>query len=298
MSIPKGVSKHGSRLYIESGGKNDLTVSKGGFASGGVDRPAIVLPGNVDMAVLWDDFHGDTGQLVSERGWNYVTGDTGQNEGLAAGQTGFTQTTNGVFRIGLSHSIAAGAQAPANGAVLTNGLQWKADGSGAGEGRLRMSARVKLSQYDLARSDTGKACVFVGFTDVASTVEIPIYDTGAGVISTATDAVGFILGSRADTGWAAAAVNNNTDATVVVVDTGVEQNVWDVLEVEIHQGQGDTGGTATFWVNGQPKGSISSPIGTDVALTPVVAAFMEDSGQGVNIDIDYINVAAPRDTGE
>lgn len=297
MSIPKGASKHGSKLYVETGGKNDLVVAKGGYASGGVDRPAVVLPGNVDMAVLWDDFHGDTGQLVSERGWNYVTGDTGQSEGPSA--TGFVALANGVFRIGLSATVTAGSQAPAQGAVLTNGLQWKVDGPGAGEGRLRMSARVKLSQYDLTRSDTGKACVFVGFTDVASTVEIPIYDTGGlAVVSTATDAVGFICGSRTDTGWSAIAVNAGTDRAPVVVDTGLEQNVWDVLEVEIHQGQGDTGGTATFWVNGEPKGTIASPIGTNVALTPVVAAFIEDSGQPVNIDVDYINVAAPRDTGQ
>src|SRR5688572_1297354 len=113
MTIPKQVPLHGRRAYISP--QNDL-VSRGAVATGGEDKPTIVLPGSQDTVAIWDDFLGD---VVADE-WAFVSGDTGIP--AAALTTG----TNGLYRISGSETQAVVNTA---NAALTQGLfkNWKAD---------------------------------------------------------------------------------------------------------------------------------------------------------------------------
>jgi hypothetical protein len=264
---------------------DDQVVGQAGFVAGGDGKPAIVLPGAPDTVAYFDDFLGD---LVRDE-WNYVEGDTGSSGAIQA-------ATNGVFRLLGSSTDAA---APASVRALNSGaLNWKADqGPGRYSGRLRMGARLKLES---ASRSAKRQSVFVGFTDI-TTAEMPAYDTGAGVLSPAADMVGFLFGARADTGWSGVAVKSTAgdsgDQLVVLgASYGPTSNVYTTVEVELTRGISDTGGKATFFIDGVARGSINSPVNSAVAMTPVVATFDEDTGARF-VDIDWINVSAPRDTG-
>lgn len=284
VSMLKGV--HRRALGIS---KDDQVMAPSGFVAGGDGKPAIVGPAP-DTVAYFEDFLGDTvaGEL------NYFEGDTGASGTLLAG-------TNGIFRILLS---ASGAMTPAGGAGLNMGaLNWKANqGYGRGAGRLRMGARVRLPKVVSHGVDTGIGSVFVGFTDTTA-AEFPIYDTGAaaGPISPAADAVGFLWGARADTGWTAVSAKSTAgDSGDQQALTGVVpvQGKWTTLEVEISRGISDTGGQAVFYIDGVPRARINSPVKSDVALTPVIAICGLQANANTNlVDIDYIAVSAPRDSG-
>ena len=294
MTGTKQVSIHGKRVYVSP---HDEVVARGGLASGGDDKPLINVPGSDAVVSMFEDFlDADTGMLGldGENGWVKL-GDTG-------GTITFPVTTNGIARLTVTGN---GVAAIASATQLSHQLRWKMhQGSGnsaTGRVPLRMGARVKMSGHQ----DTGgRVNAFIGFTDVA-TIEHPIRDTGAGPVSPANDAVGFTIGEKAtqDTGnykynWNGAAVNATVVATSVTLDTGPTVNVWDVLEVELHSGISDTGGTATFYVNGVAQGTIASPVTGTVAMTPTVSIFSADTGGEQIIDVDWISVSGPRDTGE
>jgi hypothetical protein len=284
MTGTKQVSLHGVRAFLTP---EDYLVGRGAIAAGGSDKPMIVLPGSPDMVAVFDDFLGD---LVGDE-WNYVEGDTGSSGAIQAG-------TNGVFRLLGSVSDAAAPSAVRQ--INSGALNWKANqGSGNVPTRLRMGARLKIESTSRSAQ---RQSVFIGFTDV-TTAEMPIYDTGgaAGPISAAADAVGFMFGARADTGWSAVSAKSTAgdsgDQLVVLgASYGPSSNVYSVVEVELTRGSSDTGGKATFFVNGIPRGTINSPVNSAVALTPTIACFDEDTGARF-VDIDWINVAATRDTG-
>lgn len=293
MTVIRQKSIHGRKLYITP---DDQVVAKNSYVTGGDGKPSIVLPGSPDTTVIFDDFHGD---LLSDE-WNIIDGDTG---GTASSVV--VAGTNGILRLDLGSSPYADT---GKGQGINSALSWKGNqGSGPTDTKngLRFGARLKMSGYN----DTGRRLnVFAGFTDQVTGVESPIHDSGSGIETNASNAVGFFYGSGADTGWSAMAVNGNADLAVVSLDTTRQalrggagstnnSNVYDTLEFVVHHGSGDTGGTATFYVNGISKGSISAPIAMNIALTPVIYAWAQDTGGGQVVDIDWINISAPRDTG-
>ena len=290
-------------------------IATKGFVAGGDGKPAIVLPAP-DIVAFFDDFLTDaSGFGMSDTGLHTMTindtgiagqffysktGDTGIKGGLVAG-------TNGVYRITSSETVGTATADASSRGIVGKQLAWKANqGPGPQSGRLRMSARVKMSAYPTASSGD-LAGMFVGFTDSGGH-ELPAYDTGrtgdsgASAVVVASDLVGFLWGSRGDTGFrgisntsGSGGTNDSGAQQVTLTTTAPTDNKWVTLEVEIHRGISDTGGTATFYIDGQPKGSISSPINLANALTPCV--YFNDTGGAVNFDIDWINVSAPRDTG-
>lgn len=282
MSITKQVSLHGKRAFVS---KEDLLVGRSGLASGGDDTPSVVIPGSARYTAVFEDFLGDTG-AVTPAGWKNIETDTG-----AGSASGLMLGTNGVFR--LYKTAGVGTAGPGEGQALVGELQWKANqGKGANSGDLRLAARVKLESV----SRTAKRIhFFAGFSDTVAR-EHPIFDTGAGVQSNATDAVGFMFSPGGDTGWSAVAVDGDTDRTAVALDTGVAANVYDELELHLHRGEGDTGGTASFYINGVSVGQIDNPVNASTALAPYFSMWQQDTG-GEYADIDFVAVSAPRDTG-
>lgn len=284
ISILKGI--HRRMLGIS---QDDQVVARSGFVAGGEDRPAIVLPGSPDHVAVFDDFLGD---LVGDE-WAFVEGDTGYTGAI---QTG----TNGVFRILGSETQAVAPDTAA--AALTGGLvkNWKANQGGPKAGRLRLTARVKLEVVSRT-AEAGRTHMFVGFSDSGG-AEMPAYDTGAGIITAAADAVGFLFSPGGDTGWtlvgAKSTAGDSGDQSVVAgASYGPSANTYTTLEVEVRSGNSDTGGAAHFWIDGKKVGRIDSPVGSAIAMTPWIGGFIQDTGAAQFIDIDYVAVSAPRDTG-
>jgi hypothetical protein len=287
MSILKGLHR---RVFGIA--HNDMILSRHGYVSGGEDKPAIVLPGVHDTVALFDDFLGD---LVADE-WAYVESDTGYSGVLAT-------ATNGIFRI--TGSETQGVTSEAAGA-LTQGLfkNWKANSGGPKNGRLRLTARVKVGTISQT-AEGGRPHVFVGFSDSGG-AEFPAYDTGAGVISPAADMAGFYYSASpasGSTAWKLVSVKSTAgDSGDQLVDAASSyaptSNVYQTLEMEIRSGNSDTGGRAHFWIDGKKVGTIDSPVGSAIALTPWIGMWCQDTGFANTLDIDYVAISAPRDTGE
>lgn len=273
MSVLKGI--HRRMLGIT---KDDQVIARSGFVAGGSDRPAVVFPGP-DTVALMEDFIGysDTGVTTRYNDiWAVGFTDTGQ----ALPASGVTPLTNGVFRM---TSSATSAQTPEGGVQSLNGaLNWKAN-----QGRLRMSARLKIATL------AGNS-VFVGLADTGGT-EMPAYDTGGGIITPAADYVGFICsgeGGSTQQAWRGVSGKAGTDQSATLSVTPVA-NVYNTLEVEVDA----SGNNAKFYVDGILKGHIQSDAVTaTVALAPGVWRANTD-GAANAVDIDWINVSAARDTG-
>jgi hypothetical protein len=310
MSITKLKSIFGRSLFL---GPKNVTVAKDGFAIGGDHNKygTIVYPGPNHVA-LFDDFMGDTGRSANMRAntdstWAVIEGDTGNDTGT---NVYITPGTSGICRSIISTTNSHTGPSPGRegfgAGIVSRSLSWKANQGSIptdSKSSLRFATRLRFS----GATDTGRQInIWAGLTDT-NVLEAPVYDTGGAVITNATDAVGFWYSGGADTGWAAYSVNTGGTAQVVALDNTRQairsaggtnnQNQWDVLELEIHHGQGDTGGTATFWVNGVPQGTIDGPVAMNAALTPQIYQWCSDTGGGTILDIDWVNVSAPRDTG-
>lgn len=277
MTTPIRRSIHGAGLAGFT--DDDQFAAKGGFVAGGANEPSIAFPSN-DIVAFFDDFLGD---VVADE-WNYIEGDTGHSGALQAG-------TNGVYRLQGSSTAAA---APGSVFGLNRGaLNWKADqGPGGAVKRLHLTCRLKP---EVVNRTAKRLSMFVGFTDTVA-AEMPIYDTGAGVQSAATDAVGFMLGARADTGWSLVAVDTDVDATPVASGVAPVSNTYSTLEVVVLHNPATSETVAKFYIDGKGVGQIVNPITETVALTPVVAVMQEDTG-GRYVDVDFLGVSAKRDTG-
>lgn len=269
----KQVSLHGRKVYLSP---NDTLVARGQVGTGGEDKPRVLLPGSNDTVSLFDDFLGDTGEFD----WTSVSGDTGTATDDAVG---VVTGTNGVARVATS---ASAVLAPSAVVGMGHHLmkQWKAN-----QGNLRYAARVKIGT--LAGTHA-----FFGFSDSGG-AEMPAYDTGAGVITHAADCVGFLYSaSGQNTSWTAVSarsVGGDSGDQTDALDTTPTENVYDAIELWLDN---DSGQQAYFYVNGKLEGKIDQPVNPTVAMVPVVMAFTQ-TGASKNIDVDYINVSANRDTG-
>lgn len=291
MGLTQQKSIHGRKAYIT---KDNQLVSMNGFASGGLGKPGIVLPGSVDTVAIFDDFIGDTGRPIrgnTDPHWRLVDGDTGTDTGS---DVHLTPGTSGILRIKLGDTPKADARMG-----ISSGLNWKGNqgaGPTTGKNGVRFGARFKAHWTN----DTGNNSInfWMGFTDTVDATEIPIIDTGGAVVSPAANAfgVGFASKGGGDTGLVAYAVNGNTERTPVPIDTGFAVGLYTTVEMELHHGQSDTGGTATFYVDGIPVGHISAPVAMNVALTPTILVW-GDTGGAQYMDVDWVNVSGPRDSG-
>jgi hypothetical protein len=269
---------------------DDQVLAPYGFVAGGDGKPAVVMPGAPDTTAIFDDFYASVGaDLLGDTGTAgqyFITrkGDTGTTGLITAG-------TNGVFRFTPSQSTTTTTVAGTTFGMVGPQLSWKPNqGPGAHSGRLRFGARIKKSIYT-----GGEHGVFVGFTDTTS-AEMPVFDTGGsadGAAATNAFGIGWNLGGS--TGWHGFAVDGDTLQSVQLTTVTPTDNTYVTLEAELHRSSSDTGGTVTFYVDGVPKGIISDPCNSSTALTPCIYGY--DTGGASLLDIDWVNVSAPRDTG-
>jgi hypothetical protein len=287
-------------IYGQKVGQNDdgSLLGVDGVATGGNGKPLVRAPSS-DHASMFDDFFpvniaADTANVGTY--FNY-------REGTDTGWTGLVSATlpHGVAIIKPDAVVLAGSAAPTHAAGIVGKAIWKA-GSGPGNtGNLRLVARVMLPT--VSRTSPNRQSAFIGFTDNTA-FEMPIYDTGAGAISAAADAVGFVLGARTDTGWNGYAVKSTAGDSgdqQVVLGKAPTSGRWTTLEIEVIRNTGDTGGRANFYVDGELRGSINSPVATDTPLAPAVYAMLEDtglSGTAGGIQVDFVGVSVTRDSGD
>lgn len=256
---------------------DDQVQAPFGVVAGGDGKPTIVLP-SPNTVAIFDDFLGD----LAAAEW-IIGGDTGQIAQSVVSGNSTTGFTNGVFRLTSSASVT---QTPAGAAQSINTPpHWKAN-----QGRLRFGARLKTGVL------AGNS-VFVGFTDTGG-AELGVFDTGAGIQTPADNYVGFIWsGEGGATQQAYRCVSGKAGTDQVGTPSSSitpTANVYDVLEVEL---PGVDGGTANFYVNGKPYAQIASnAVTATTALAGGVWRANTDAAADA-IDIDWINIAAARDTG-
>ena len=281
-NLIKQVSLHGRRLYLSV---SDKLVSKGAFASGGessIGRQggSVVLPGSPDTVALFDDFlASDTGQLG---GWSRVNADVDTGASNAVSRL---SVTNGVMRASFQGTPV---NSPAGVVGFTKYLtkNWKPN-----QGNLHFAARVKIPTLASVNA-------FVGLSDSGG-ADMPAYDTGdaGGIpITNMADGIGFMYSNLGSvTTWRAVTARSvATDSGDQTVNTGITPtaNTYDVLEFDMS----DSGNAAVFKVNGALVGRLEAPVEAKTALVPGVWVFGSDTGT-IQVDLDWINVSANRDTG-
>jgi hypothetical protein len=243
-------------------------VVPGGLVSG--DHGNQLAMPSPSKIVLFDDFIGDAiaDQWDTQEGTDSATSAPSI---LAGGIGGVLRLTTGDAGTGLAADMIQ----------VTQALQWQASNGG-----LAMQVRLKLSAITTCY-------VFVGFTDLAASLEAPIESAASAntLTSNATDAVGFMFDTRmTDDNWWLVGVANDVDATHQ--DTGVAPVAadYETLRVEV-----SAGGVATFFRNGLQVGTAMTgavTAGTD--LTPTLNASKTSVAASMTVDFDYVGVEMNR----
>jgi hypothetical protein len=207
--------------------------------------------------------------------WLFLEGtDTLATMSLLAGGIG------GVLRLGTGND---GSLAADIAQITQNSLMWQAESGG-----LVFQTRIKLSRITAAWA-------FVGFTDLASSVEAPIISaSSANTITTnASDAVGFMFDTNmsADTWWTVG-VKGNTDATHYNTTFAPVAAAYATFRIEV-----SAAGVATFFYNGNQVGtSMVGAITAATDLTPYVGVANLSGVAALTLDCDYVHVSMDRGT--
>jgi hypothetical protein len=260
-------SLSGRQAGFVNDGTRKRIISDGGM-SAGIAGNEIRMP-SPWTAAMFDDF---TGDVIADQ-WDYQEGtDSATAAGaiLAGGVGGILRLTTGDAGTGLAADMCQ----------ITQALQWK-----AANGNLCFQARAKLSAITTCY-------VFLGFTDLAASLEAPIESAGAAntLTTNAADAVGFMFDTRmtADTWWATG-VANNVDATAINTALAPVADTWATYRVEV-----STAGVATFFIDGVAVGRMSGAVTASVALTPTINVSKTSVAASMTMDIDYVHVSMSR----
>jgi hypothetical protein len=253
---------------------SDRLINVNGFRSGSHgNQMDYVSPYTV---IQLDDFMGDT---LNTFLWHNPT----KGSDAATVDFAVTQAVNGTA-VGVT-GAGAGASMAVNGILIDGGLDWKAN-----QGSLDMQVRLKTSAIT-------NLCLYVGFTDQVSTLEMPFTISGSTITSNTTDGCGFLFDTAATAAtWKLLGVANDVDATLqeavqstTTLTTAPVAATYTTLRVAVA-----TDGSATFFIDGKPVGiKMTGAVTATVALTPVVAAFTRSAASDT-VTIDYISVSGLR----
>lgn len=254
------------RLTGAMKGKSTL-VSRGGFTAG--ERGNAVVMGGPTTVALFDDFAGD---VIADQ-WNTLEGtDSATSDAaiLAGGIGGVLRLTTGDAGTGLAADMVQ----------VTQALQWQASNAG-----LVFQTRLKLSAITTCY-------VFVGFTDLATTLEAPIESAASAntLTSTATDAVGFMFDTRmTDDTWWLVGVVADTDAVHQNTGFAPVAAQYETLRIEL-----SSDGKATFFRNGLQVGTQMTALTAGADLTPTINVSKTSVAASMTADVDYVHVAMTR----
>lgn len=272
-------SIHGKQLGLDSKGR---VIAPKGLLSGD-DGNQISLDSPVRVSFT-DDFIGD---VIADQ-CNFVEGsDSATSDAaiLAGGIGGVVRFTTGDVT-----GVTAG-NVLSNVEQLNYALQWQAS-----NGDLVFQARLKLSSITTSFA-------FLGFTDLASSAELPIEGSGTadGITTNASDAVGFLFDVRmTNKKWWLVGVAADVDATAQNSAIAPVADKYQTFRIEVSAqpvgGVVPTNASAKFFINGVPVGTVmSNALVSATDLTPTVAiskAFADTTS--ITADLDYIHVAMDR----
>ncbi len=235
-----------------------------------------IRPGLSTVIRLYDDFCG--AEIDGYRWQSLIGSDAECRQATAlAGQIG------GVIR--LTTGDDAGATMAINGVQLQSALNWRAS-----QGGLACEFRVAVDVITLL-------CLFIGLTDQVAALEAPFtLAAGDALTSNATDAVGLLFDTAADTDqWCAVGVAADVDATKQFLGVAPVASTFETWRIELDAPVAPaTTSIARFYRNGTLVGSAMAGAVTSAAgLTPVVAAFSRTNASR-NIDLDEAIVLAQR----
>ena len=250
------------RFRVSTGGSNAEAVYLDGFYF----QPAEFLP-NCTVR-HFDDFLGD---VLADQ-WGSAVGSDPQCVAPAA----LAGISRGVVRMTTGDDAAA--TMAVNGVQLVSAAQWQTSNGG-----LVFEARARISAITLAQ-------FFVGLTDTLA-LEAP-FTLAAGDVLTATasDAVGFLFDTAADTDtWWLVGGANNVAATKQNTGLSPAASTNETFRIEM-----TAAGVATFYRNGSQIGTaMTGAVTAATLLTPYVGGFSRTTATRL-IDCDYVLIETDR----
>lgn len=267
-------SVHGRHLGLSPEGKDGAhkgkrtLISSGGYSSG-YHGNQFHLP-SPSRVVYFEDFLGDVvpDQINALEGTDSATSNAAI---LAGGMGGVLQLTTGDAGTGLAADMEQ----------ITWALTFQASNGG-----LSFQTRIKLSAITTCY-------VFVGFTDLAASLEGPIISAASAdtITTNATDAVGFMFDTRMsnDTWWLVG-VANDVDAKAQNSGYAPVADDYETLRIDV-----TSGGAADFYRNGIHVGTtMSGAVTAGADLTPCIAVSKTSVAASMTAEIDYVQVAMNR----
>jgi hypothetical protein len=239
----------------------------GGFAQdfdvNRFDMPSVYGSGQIR---LYDDFLGD---VIADQ-WNCRLGTDPQciTATISAAVGGEVAMTTG--------DDVAGSMA-VNGVQLDSNLNWR----GTVGVEMVFEVRVKLNAIT-------NVALFVGLTDQVAALEMPFtLAAGDALTSNATDAVGWLFDTGADTdNWWLVGVANDVDATKQNSAIAPVAGTYETLRVQVLYD-----GSAVFYRNGIKVGTTMTgalrSYPTAPTMTPVIAAFSRSTASRL-VTADYV----------
>jgi hypothetical protein len=243
------------------------TVHPGGAVLG-VDGKQRRL-GGPNTVELFDDFIGD---VIADQ-WGVL-------EGTDSGTTDAAVVAGGIGGVLRLTSGDAGTGLAADQVQIVQALQWQAS-----NGDLCLETRFKISQIT-------EAYAFIGFTDLAATLEAPVISAGSAdtITTNASDAVGFMFDTRMTTDeWFMTGVKANTDATHASIGSAPVADTYAVFRIEVN-----ADGDATFYYNGEVVGTVADAVTAGTDLTPTITIGKLSTTTSITADVDYVHVSMAR----
>ena len=153
---------------------------------------------------------------------------------------------------------------------------------------MTLQARLKLGTIT-------NVYAFVGFTDLATSLEAPATLSATTFTTNATDAVGFMFDTTAtvDT-WRMVGVKADVDAMTdatskFATDTAPVADTYATFRIEI-----DSTGNATFFYNGAEAARLANAVTAATDLTPTLNYANLSGTTARTMDVDYVHVSMRR----
>jgi len=144
----------------------------------------------------------------------------------------------------------------------------------------------------LVVDDASSAVIAVGFgDDEGETVAILFEDEAGTLESTPADGFAFMVEGTTDETWQAVGVDTDVDKTQVALTLGADlaDAVTQTLRLEANP---NTSGTVKFFIDGELVSTRTNWFDSSIVYCPSVSCDWRTGA--INLDIDYLYVAAPR----
>jgi len=140
--------------------------------------------------------------------------------------------------------------------------------------------------------DASSAVIAVGFgDDQGESVAILFEDEDGTLESTPADGFAFMVEGATDETWQAVAVDTDTDETQVALTKGADVADAVVQTLRIEANPNDSG-TVKYFIDGELVSSQTHWFDSSIVYCPSVSCDFRIGA--INLDIDYLYVAAPR----